>query len=139
MIILYTILFGGEYWFPEPVKEFENPWSPGHVYPGRPYDWDQSPLYSAKEEAWGPSRQFTNVFNVFVWLQIFNMLNTRKINDEKNVWSGFFENFTFLTIWLIIIGGQVLIVIFGGIALKCASNPPIAGVHWGIAIAFGVG
>lgn len=49
IIIVYSIVFGGDHWFPEPVKELENPWSPGHVYPGRPYDWDQTPLYVLKE------------------------------------------------------------------------------------------
>jgi hypothetical protein len=30
----------------------------------------------------------TNVFNVFVVMQIFNMINARKISDEKNIFSG---------------------------------------------------
>jgi Ca2+ transporting ATPase len=68
IIIVYAIVFGGEHWFPEPDKKFENPKSPGHVYPGRPYDWDMSPLYKNVEAEFGPSRHFTNVFNVFVWL-----------------------------------------------------------------------
>ena len=137
--VVYAIVFGGEHWFPEPYTPYENPWSKGHVYPGRPYDWDQTPMYILKEPTWGPSRQFTNVFNVFVWMQIFNMLNTRKINDEKWVFGGIFENWMYLIIWFIIIAGQIIIVLFGGIAMKCAKNPSIAGVHWGIAIAFGVG
>jgi Ca2+ transporting ATPase len=68
IIIVYSIVFGGEHWFPEPDKRFENPKSPGHVYPGRPYDWDMTPLYKNVENEFGPSRHFTNVFNVFVWL-----------------------------------------------------------------------
>lgn len=68
IIIVYTIVFGGENWFPEPMKKYENPNSPGHVFPGRPYDWDMTPLYVEKELEWGPSRHFTHVFNTFVWL-----------------------------------------------------------------------
>lgn len=139
IIIVYAIVFGGEHWFPEPVKEFENPASPGHLFPGRPYDFDQTPLYILKEPEWGPSRQFTNVFNVFVWMQIFNMLNARKINDEKWIFGGIFENWMYLLIWFIIIGGQIIIVLFGNVAMNCAANPSIHGVHWGIALAFGVG
>jgi hypothetical protein len=37
---MYSIVFGGEQWFPEPMKEYENPLNPGYVYPGRPYNWD---------------------------------------------------------------------------------------------------
>jgi hypothetical protein len=67
------------------------------------------------------------------------MLSARKINDEKWVFAGIFENMMYIGIWLIIVIGQILIVIFGGQAMKCAKNPSIAGVQWGIAIAFGVG
>lgn len=62
-------------------------------------------LYKAKEDAWGPSRHFTNVFNVFVWLQIFNMLSSRKIYDELNLFSGITSNMMYIVIWVIIAGG----------------------------------
>lgn len=67
------------------------------------------------------------------------MISARKINDEKWLFEGFFQNWMYLFIWLLIVAGQILIVLFGGIAMMCATNPPIAGVQWGIAIAFGVG
>jgi hypothetical protein len=67
------------------------------------------------------------------------MLNVRKINDEKWIFAGIHENFMYIAIWVLIAVGQVLIVIFGGGAMKCAKNPAIAGVHWGIAMAFGAG
>jgi len=67
------------------------------------------------------------------------MLNARKINDEKWIFKGIFENWMYMAIWLIIVGGQIIIVLFGGIALKCAKDPSIHGIHWAIAIAFGVG
>ena len=58
--------------------------SPGHVYPGKPYNWDMTPLYSNKVDEWGPSRHFTIVFNTFMWMTIFNMINAKMINDGKN-------------------------------------------------------
>jgi len=67
------------------------------------------------------------------------MLNARKINDEKWVFEGIFGNWMYCLIWIIIAGGQVIIVLFGGIAMKCATDPSIHGIHWGIAFAFGVG
>ena len=65
-IIMYAVIFGGEHWIPENDSRYENPNNPGFVFPGRLYDWDMSPLYKEKAKIWGPSRHFTNVFNIFV-------------------------------------------------------------------------
>lgn len=46
------------------------------------------------------------------------MLAARKINDEFNIFEGFFNNAMFVAIWIIIVLGQFLIVQFGGSALK---------------------
>jgi P-type Ca2+ transporter type 2B len=83
---------------------FDRPDSP-YLYPGRLDDWDGTPLWRVYEERLGASRHMTNVFNVFVVMQIFNKINVRKINDEINIFSGFFENSTYLIILGIIIGG----------------------------------
>ena len=106
--------------------------------PGRPYDWNNEPLYKHFYNELGPSRHFTNVFNVFVMLQIFNMLNARKINDEVNIFKGITENYMFIVVWLLIVAGQVLIIFVGGYAFK-VSLEPISGIHWAIALGFGVG
>ena len=45
------------------------------------------------------------VFNVFVILQIFNMINCRKVNDEKNIFDGLFDNKMFVIVWLVIVIG----------------------------------
>jgi len=137
--IVYAIVFGGENFYPEPDPKwrFERAAVNTFVYPGRRYDWDSSPLYEDKLSLYGPSRHLTNVFNVFVVLQIFNMLNARKINDEKNIFAGIFENKMYLIIWVIIAGGQVIIVQLTGRVFKCA----IGGLpweHWVIAIVLGV-
>ena len=56
IIVVYAIVFGGEHWFPEPYAPYRNPGTK-YVYPGMPYNWDQTPLYALKEnEGWGPSR-----------------------------------------------------------------------------------
>ena len=76
------------------------------MYPGRPYTWGREKLYLLKEEidGWGPSRHYTNVFNVFVWLEIFNMLGSRKIHDEVNIFSGITTNWIYIVIMIIISG-----------------------------------
>ena len=52
----------------------------------------------------------TNVFNIFVILQIFNMINCRKINDELNIFAGILDNKMFIIIWVIIFGVQAIII-----------------------------
>ena len=39
-----------------------------------------------------PSQHFTIIFNAFVWMQIFNEINARKIHGERNVFENFFNN-----------------------------------------------
>lgn len=86
----------------------------------------------------GPSRHFTIVFNTFVWLQIFNMINARKINDEWNVFSRAFSNPLWLIIMAIICIGQILLVQFGGYALECHLEG-LTLAQWGICLALGIG
>jgi len=77
---------------------------------------------------------FTLVFNVFVWMQLFNEINSRKVNDEQNVFQGFFTNWIYHTILIITIGFQILMVqVFG----PFAETDPITGSEWGICIGFG--
>ena len=46
----------------------------------------------------------------------------------------------YITIWLIVAGGYVIIVSFGGLAFKVSTTKPsLAGIHWVIAMCFGVG
>lgn len=76
-----------------------------YVYPGRMYDWDGTPLWLKYEKDIGASRHMSNVFNIYVVMQIFNMLNARKLNNEKNIFNGLFGNYFFIAIWFIIVAG----------------------------------
>ncbi|KAL1845170.1 hypothetical protein VTK73DRAFT_995 [Phialemonium thermophilum] len=60
----------------------------------------------------------TLVFNTFVWLQICNELNNRRLDNKLNIFEGIWRNYFFLVINLLMIGGQVLIIFFGGEAFK---------------------
>jgi len=88
---------------------FDRPES-SYVYPGRLDDWDGTELWRKYSKEIGASRHLSNVFNVFVVMQIFNMISARKIHDELNVFSGIFENPTYVTIWVIIVVGQIIII-----------------------------
>ncbi len=107
---MYSIVFAGEYFFPEPNQYLRFGYSDKFVHPGRLYDWDGTPLWHHYESKEGTSRHYTNVFNVFTVMQIFNLINSRKINDEKNVFEGLFKGPIFLTVLIGICIAQVIIV-----------------------------
>ncbi len=65
------------------------------------------------------------------------MINARKINDEKNIFEGFFTNRMFAFVWIIIILGQVLIVEVGSGAMS-VSPGGLPWQHWLIAIICGL-
>jgi hypothetical protein len=65
-----------------------------------------------------PSVHFTIIFNVFVIMTLFNELNARKINNERNVFEGILNNYIFIVIWLICFCGQVLIVNVGDLVFS---------------------
>jgi len=58
---------------------------------------------------------YTIIFNTFVFLQIFNFINCRKVGAEDiNVFESFFHNWSFLGIFLGTTLGQMAIVEIGG-------------------------
>eukprot|EP00026_Physarum_polycephalum_P001291 Phypoly_transcript_01292.p1 GENE.Phypoly_transcript_01292~~Phypoly_transcript_01292.p1 ORF type:complete len:1073 (+),score=214.03 Phypoly_transcript_01292:60-3221(+) len=56
----------------------------------------------------------TIIFNTFVFMQLFNEINARKLEDEKNMFDGFLKNkfFVFILIGTIVV--QIIFVEFGG-------------------------
>ncbi len=135
--ILWAICFAGERFFPEPEMKFrfDRPDIP-YVYPGRRYDWDGTPLFVKHEQKFGASRHLSNIFNIFVVMTIFNILNARIINDKFNIFKGVFNNPTFCIIFVFISGAQVLIMFVGGPAMKISSGG-VHGYHWLIAVILG--
>ena len=103
-IVLFTSLFAGEYFILEPVVKwrYDRPESK-YVYPGRLENWSGEPLY-AKHEKDGASRHMTWVFTLFVIMQIFNMICSKKLNDEWNIFAGVQKNFVFIGIMVMICG-----------------------------------
>jgi len=49
------------------------------------------------------------VFNIFIFLQVFNLLNCRKIDETYNFLSGVHTNPIFILIWLGIFGVQIVL------------------------------
>lgn len=86
---------------------------------------------TAADEA---KRLNTLVFNTFVWLQIFNEVNNRRLDNRLNIFEGITRNWFFVVINIIMIGGQVLIIFVGGEAFKII---PLNGKEWGLSIGLG--
>jgi Ca2+-transporting ATPase len=76
----------------------------------------------------------TLVFNTFVWLQIFNEINNRRLDNKLNIFEGITKNWYFIIITLIMIGGQVLIIFVGGEAFKIK---PLNATEWGLSVGLG--
>lgn len=76
----------------------------------------------------------TLVFNAFVFAQIFNSINSRRIDQKKNIFEGILRNWYFISITLLEIGIQILIVFVGGHAFSVTR---INGMFWGISLALG--
>ncbi len=61
------------------------------------------------------AHMYTIVFQAFVFMQLFNQINARKLGDRDfNVFAGFFNNWLFLLITLLTFAVQVCMVQFAG-------------------------
>lgn len=153
--ILWAICFGGDQFFPEPDLEFRlynstmilegNGYEPPgnqFVYSGRVSDRDPEKnlknaiLYINADKIHGASRHLSNVFNVFVVMTIFNLMNSRIVDGSFNILKGVFNNPTFCIIYILIWGCQVAIIFIGSDALKI-SRGGLHGYHWLIACIIG--
>ncbi|KAJ6513357.1 Ca-transporting ATPase [Mycena sanguinolenta] len=76
----------------------------------------------------------TLVFNAFVFAQIFNSVNCRRLDRNLNIFEGLLKNWYFIAITLIEIGGQIIIVFVGKSAFQVTR---IGGREWGISLALG--
>ena len=99
-------MFAGEWFLPEfgsGERVETNPDDDRYVVSGRLKSFDGTED-DYKEEYddpdIGPSRHFTYIFNIFVLLQLFNEINSRKIMNELNVFEGIFRNPLFSIIWI---------------------------------------
>ena len=139
MVVLFIFLFGGEYMIPESneVLRYNNEYrrlvdieDSDFVFPGRLYHVNGDELYEKVidlelfpecEDGTKDCPEYTNVgghasrhmtfiFNLFIWLQIINMIASRKIHDEINICKGFFDNPAFLVIWVVIVVVNFLII-----------------------------
>lgn len=90
------------------------------------YSYNESdPFYSVIEGTIVPNipkvEHYTLIFHTFVFMQVFNEINSRKLGEkEYNVFSGFFNNFLFIFVIVMTIVVQCLMVQYGGQSLRTA-------------------
>lgn len=96
IVILLVVLFAGDLFLPEFPDQFDIDLGPdklaakyrngivnGTMRSGRLIFMDGTPDYKPiHEEYRTASRHYTFIFNLFVMLQVFNFLNSRKLGDE---------------------------------------------------------
>ncbi len=98
--IILIILFAGEYFIPEEKEIIQGIpiyANGGHVRTGRAADYegntDDPSLYTTDvEKKLGPSRHFSVLFTTFVFMQIANEWNCRKLYEEINIFAGIQHN-----------------------------------------------
>jgi Ca2+-transporting ATPase len=83
-----------------------------------------------------PAQVRSLVFNTFVWMQIFNQWNNRRLDNHFNILEGITKNWIFIAISMIMCGAQVLIMFFGGPVFDIPDEGMTA-VHWGTALVLG--
>lgn len=67
---------------------------------------------------------YTMIFNTFVFMQVFNEINARKLGEkEYNIFQGFFNNMLFLYIVVGTIAIQYFMVEYGGKAVRTVPLP----------------
>jgi Ca2+ transporting ATPase len=119
-IVVFGIVFAGEFFIPETPGVIPN--NGNFIFPGRTFTYGGEPLYERYVKDYGYSRHMTIVFTCFVYMQVFNMLNARKINDEINIFAGLFTSYMFIAILLIIAIVQFILTQFTQDILKCSRN-----------------
>ena len=118
---MIVLLFGGK-------EILSLPYTDGDFYPVDPITTLVVPNYNK-------IKHYTIIFNTFVFMQLFNEINSRKLGAyEYNVFAGFFNNLLFLVILIFTIAVQVAMVQYGGQPVRTV---PLTSEEHGICIAIG--
>ncbi|KAF2682157.1 calcium-translocating P-type ATPase [Lentithecium fluviatile CBS 122367] len=73
----------------------------------------------------------TIIFNMFVWLQIFNQYNNRRLDNKLNIFANIHKNYYFIGLNVLMVAAQVVIVYFGKTAFGIV---PLNGEQWAISV-----
>lgn len=79
----------------------------------------------------------TIIFNAFVWMQIFNEFNNRRLDNKFNIFEGLHRNQFFIFINCLMVGLQVAIIYVGSRAFSIKPGG-LSGTQWAISIVVAV-
>ena len=74
------------------------------------------------------------VFNTYVFLQLFNEVNCRRLDNKLNIFYNLQRNYTFMLVISFTVIMQIVIMQVGGNVFKTA---PIGGNYWALSIVLG--
>jgi len=80
----------------------------------------------------------STIFNAFVYCQVFNEINARRVNGERDVFTGLFSNGMYIFIWFLIAIGQAVLIIFTGPFMQVTTFPGIGWKQWITSLVLGV-
>lgn len=89
------------------------------------YPWPPSVAAKDIDDCWVGKESdkvqlYTMLFQTFVFMQLFNLINAKKLGDKDfNIFAGFFNNCFFLGILVLCFVIQISLVYVGGRALRC--------------------
>ena len=75
----------------------------------------------------------TIIFNTFVWMQIFNEFNNRRLDNKFNIFEGVHRNKFFIGINILMVGLQILIIFIGSRAFQIVDGG-LNGTQWAISV-----
>lgn len=81
-----------------------------------------------------PNVHLTIIFNAFVWMQLFNELNCRKIHDELNIFNGITKNRLFIYLAVLQVVMQIILVEWTG---RFFNTTSLSAVQWTACIVLG--
>jgi magnesium-transporting ATPase (P-type) len=119
--VILIILFAGEYFIPEEnetINGIQLSFN-GYIRTGRKADYEgnlNTPgCYTYEvDRILGSSRHFSILFTTFVFMQIINEWNCRKLYEELNIFSGILSNPISITVRILESVVQAVISQFGG-------------------------
>ncbi|KAK1752290.1 hypothetical protein QBC47DRAFT_416759 [Echria macrotheca] len=76
----------------------------------------------------------TLIFNVFVFMQIFTLFNSRRIDNKLNIFEGLHKNKLFMLMMTMMVVGQVTIIFIGGAAFGVTR---LNGRQWAVSLLIG--
>jgi Ca2+-transporting ATPase len=128
LAVLLLIMFGAKSVFGLEVTDLHD-----KIFADYELDETKWNKYTEEMEARGVS---TFVFNTFVLMQVFNLINARVAGQDMSIVDGIFQNPYFIAIFFIIILMHIVLSYFASAAFQTLK---IGVEFWGISIAFGAG